>query len=143
MFMASPPELFCVKTCICVKKESLYGQDRGLKPREQLRKYLGDVVNVVVRTRNWSGHDKRYSLAVCDVYGIGSLPFLASLVAIALPTTKGGGVAAVQINTGHVQERLVTFQNYSPNLFPFTVSRPLTEMPIHGFIMQHPPCEDG
>ena len=69
MFMASPPELFCVKTCICVKKESLYGQDRGLKPREQLRKYLGDVVNVVVRTRNWSGHDKRYSLAVRDVYG--------------------------------------------------------------------------
>ena len=110
MVIASLPELLCVKTSICVKKESRYGQGRGLKIREQLRKNLGDVVNIVVRTRNGSRHGKRYSLAVCDIYGIGRLPFLASLVATAFPTTKGGGVAAVQINTGHVQERLVTFQ---------------------------------
>ena len=66
--MASPSEPFSVKTRICVKKESRYGQGRGIKSREQFRKHLRDVVNIVVRTRNGSGHGKRYSLAVRDIY---------------------------------------------------------------------------
>ena len=87
--MASPSELFSVKTRICVKEESRYGQGRGIKSREQFRKCLRDVVNIVVRTRNGSGHGKGYSLAVRDLYGIGRLPFFASLIATALPTAKG------------------------------------------------------
>ena len=109
--MASPSELFSVKTRICVKEESRYGQGRGIKSREQFRKYIRNVINIVVRTRNGSGHGKRYSLAVRDIYGIGRLPFLASLIATALPTTKGGGVTAVQFHAGHVQERPVTVQS--------------------------------
>ena len=140
--MASPSELFSVKTRICVKKESRYGQGRGSKLREQFRKYLKDVVNIVVRTRNGSGHDKRYSLAVRDIYGIGRLPFLVSLIATTLPTTKSGGVTAVQFHAGHVQERPITVQNDAPHLLPFTISRPFAEMPIHSYIMQHPPCEE-
>ena len=77
--MASPSEPFSVKTIICVKEESRYSQGQGIKSREQFRKHLRDVVNIVVRTRNGSGHGKRYSLAVGDIYGIGRLPFLASL----------------------------------------------------------------
>ena len=73
---------------------------------------------------------------------IGRLPFLAYLIATALPTTKGGGVAAVQFHTGHVQERPITVQNDAPHLLPFTISRPFAEMPMHRFIMQHPPCEE-
>ena len=140
--MASPSELFSVKTRICVKEESRYGQGRGIKSREQFRKCLRDVVNIVVRTRNGSGHVKRYSLAVRDIYGIGRLPFFASLIATALPTAKGGGVAAVQFHAGHVQEKPITVQNDAPHLLPFTISRPLAEMPMHSFIMQHPPCEE-
>ena len=79
VFMVSPSELFSVKTHICVKKASRYGPGRGIKSREQFRKHLRVVVNIVVRTRNGSGHGKRYSLAVGDIYGIGRLPFLASL----------------------------------------------------------------
>ena len=141
VFMASPSELFSVKTRICVKKESRYGQGRGIKSREQFRKHLRNVVNIVVRTRNGSGHGKRYYLAVGDIYGIGRLPFLASLIPTALPTAKGGGVAAVQFHAGHVQEKPITVQNDAPHLLPFTISRPLAEMPMHSFIMQHPPCE--
>ena len=133
--MASPSELFSVKTRICVKKESRYGQGRGIKSREQFRKYLRNVVNIVVRTRNGSGHGKRYSLVVRDIYGIGRLPFLAYLIATALPNTKGGGVTAVQFHAGHEQERPVMVQNDAPHLLPFTISRPFAEMPIHRFIM--------
>ena len=140
--MVSPSELFSVKNRICVKTESRYGQGRGIKSRKQFRKYLRDVVNIVVRTRNGSRHGKRYSLAVGDIYGIVRLPFLAYLIATALPNTKGGGVAAVQFHAGHVQERPVTVQNDDPCLLPFTISRPFAEMPIHRFIMQHPPCEE-
>ena len=64
---------------------------------------------------------------------IGRLPFLASLIATALPTTKGGGVAAVQFHAGHVQEKPITVQNDAPHLLPFTISRPFAEMPIHSF----------
>ena len=73
---------------------------------------------------------------------IGRLPFLASLIATALPNTKGGDVATVQIHAGHVQERPITVQNDAPHLLPFTISLPSAEMPIHHFIMQHPPCEE-
>ena len=73
---------------------------------------------------------------------IGRLPFLASLIATALPTTKGGGVTAVQFHAGHVQEKPITVQNDAPHLLPFTISRPFAEMPIHSLIMQHPPCEE-
>ena len=103
-----------LKTHICVKEESRNNQGRGIKPREQFRKHLRDVVNIVVRTRNGSGHGKRYSLAVGDIYGIGRLPFLASLISTALPTARGGGVAAVQFHAGHVQERPITMQNDAP-----------------------------
>ena len=65
-------------------------------------------MKVVVRTRNRCGHGKRYALPVCDIDGIGGRSFLASLVSTAPPTAKRGGVAAVQIHTGHVQERPVT-----------------------------------
>ena len=74
---------------------------------------------------------------------IGRLPFLASLIATALPTTKGGGVAAVQFHAGHVQERPGTTQYHAPNLFPFAVPRPLAEMGIHALVAQNPPREDG
>ena len=131
-----------LKTHICVKEESRNNQGRGIKPREQFRKYLRDVVNIVVRTRNRSGHGKRYSLAVGDIYGIGCLPFLAYLIATALPTAKGGGVAAVQLHAGHAQEKPITVQNDAPHLLPFTISRPFAEMAIHSFIMQHSPCEE-
>ena len=100
-------------------------------------------MKVVGRTRNGSGHGKRYSLAVGDIYGIGSLPFLAYLIATALPTAKRGGVAAVQIHAGHVQEKPVTAQYHAPNLFPFAVPRPLAEMGIHALVAQNPPREDG
>jgi len=43
-----------------------------------------------------------------NIYVIGGRSFLASLVSTAPPTAKRGGVAAVQIHTGHVQERPVT-----------------------------------
>ena len=95
-----------------------------------------------MRTRNGSGYDKRYSLTVCDIYGIGRLPFLASLIATALPTAKGGGVAAVQFHARHVQEKPITVQNDAPHLLPFTISRPFAEMPIHSLVMQHPPREE-
>ena len=45
-----PSEPFSVKTHICVKEESRNNQGRGIKPREQFRKHLRDVVNIVVRT---------------------------------------------------------------------------------------------
>ena len=101
-----------LKTHICVKEESRNNQGRGVKPREQLRKHLRDVVNIVVRTRNRSGHGKRYSLAVGDIYGIGCLPFLAYLIATALPTAKGGDVAAVQLHAGHAQEKPITVRQF-------------------------------
>ena len=73
---------------------------------------------------------------------IGCLPFLAYLIATALPTAKGGGVTAVQFHAGHVQEKPITVQNDAPHLLPFTISRPFAEMAIHSFIMQHSPCEE-
>ena len=100
-------------------------------------------MKVVVRTRNRRGHGKRYALPVCDIDDIGGRSFLASLVSTALPTAKRGGVAAVQIHTGHVQERPVTAQYHAPNLFPFAVPRPLAEMGIHALVAQNPPREDG
>lgn len=86
---------------------------------------------------------KRYSLSVRDIYGIGSISFLAALIATALPATKGSGVAAVQIHTGHVQGILVAFQDYAPHLFPLAVHAPLAKMPIHDLVVQHRPREDG
>ena len=73
---------------------------------------------------------------------IGRLPFLASLIATALPTAKGGGVAAVQFHAGHVQEKPITVQNDAPHLLPFAVPRPLAEMGIHALVAQNPPRED-
>ena len=61
----------------------------------------------------------------------------------ALSTVKRGGVDAVQIHTGHVQERPVTAQYHAPNLFPLAVPRPLAEMGIHTHVAQNPPREDG
>ena len=131
MFMVSPSELFSVKTRICVKKES----KQRIMPREQFRKYLRDILDIVVRTQNGSGPGKQYSLTGRYIFGIDGFSFLASFIATAFPTTKGGGVAAVQFHAGHVQERPVTVQNDDPCLLPFTISRPFAEMPIHSFIM--------
>ena len=101
-------------------------------------------MKVVARTRNRGGHGKRYPLTVCDIYGIGGRPFLASLVSTTLSTAKRGGVATVQVHTGHVQERLVTLQYYDgPHLLLFAVHRPFSEMSIHGFVVQYGPREAG
>ena len=74
---------------------------------------------------------------------IGCLPFLAYLIDTALPTTKGGGVAAVQFHAGHIQERPIKVQNDAPHLLPFAVPRPLAEMGIHALVAQNPPREDS
>ena len=92
--------------------------------------------------RNVSYNVMHLDLAQAINPEIGRLPFLASLIATALPTTKGGGVTAVQFHAGHVQEKPITVQNDAPHLLPFTISRPLAEMPMHSFIMQHPLCEE-
>lgn len=80
---------------------------------------------------------------VSNMYGVCGLSFLTLLIAAAFPTSKGGDVAAIQVHAGHVQRRLVTFQDYVPYIFPFTVPRPLAKMAIYGFVMQHCPCEAG
>ncbi|EFC68150.1 hypothetical protein HMPREF0670_02201 [Prevotella sp. oral taxon 317 str. F0108] len=125
VFMASLPELFSVKTHICVKKElnspsvvnvlqltselnqfaqeplaqiQATGNQGNVNTQESLAQ-LGEVSetlstiyqhdinqieeifkqSAVVRT-NWASLViLRYSLAVGDIYGIGRLPFLASL----------------------------------------------------------------
>lgn len=64
-------------------------------------------------------------------------------MANALPITKGGGVTVAQIHAEHVQLRFVVFQDYTPQLLPINLLLPFAEMAIHGFIMQHPPCEEG
>ena len=64
-------------------------------------------------------------------------------MANALPITKGGGVTAAQIHAEHVQLRFVMFQDYTPQLLPINLLLPFAEIAIHGFIMQHPPCEEG
>ena len=74
---------------------------------------------------------------LCGIEPVEHAPFTT------LPTAKRGGVAAVQIHTGHVQERPVTAQYHAPNLFPFAVPRPLAEMGIHALVAQNPPREDG
>lgn len=96
-----------------------------------------------MRTRNEGGYGKRYSLSVRDIYGIGSLSFLAALIATALLATEGSGVAVVQIHTGYVQGILVAFQDYAPHLFLLAVHAPLAKVPIHGLVVQHRPSEDG
>ena len=80
---------------------------------------------------------------VSNMYGVCGLSFLTLLITAALPTAKGGDVAEIQVHAGHVQKRLVTFQDYAPYIFLFTVPRPLAKMVIYGFVMQHRPCEAG
>ena len=137
VFMASPPEQLSVKTCIYVKKALRYEQGQGINPWEQLVKCHGDVVDTVVRTRNVCEHGKRYSLAACDIYGMGSFSFLVPLYNHSVPQHERRWDASRPIYAGYVQERPVTSQNYAPHLLPFTISQPLAEMSTHCFIMQH------
>ena len=143
LLMATSSELCRVKTGICIEKELRYGQAWVLNPCEQILKNQGDVVKVVVRTRNRRGHGKRYALPACVIDGIGGRSFLASLVSTTPPpTAKRDGVTAVQFHARHVQEIPIAVQSDAPHLLPFTISRPLAKMPIHSFIMQQSPCEE-
>ncbi|MGP1515541.1 MAG: hypothetical protein ACTTJH_06235 [Bacteroidales bacterium] len=77
---------------------------------------------------------------VCDIYGVGSLSFLAVLKTIALSTEKWVGDSS-RPNPQRIYLRKTCC---IPILFfPFTVPEPLVKAVIHSFVMQYPNRDDG
>jgi len=76
-------------------------------------------------------------LPVCQVEGIGRLPFLPAMVSDFFTATECSRVASVQVHTGHIQFIAIFVMQLDPHGFPFVRLAPFVVMIIHGTMTQY------